>query len=190
MFSPFGEGLRLEACIYLALLLFIGLQKPIMPTLRALNLPYRAFLATLVILLIGGQLVDRGSETFPFVGWSMYARPAHGDPQYYEYAMVSESGRGRRLEVFRLSGSLSYRLMFPLKSMAHNISQASEAPWRQAMIADYGGALQAIARTYNRRNAEDPIQIIRVWHCTIPLHQYRDPSSIRRELFWELQVQQ
>jgi hypothetical protein len=52
--------------------------------------------------------------------------------------------------------------MFPLKSMAHNMAKASEAPWRQVMIAEYDGALQAIARTYNHRNAEDPIQTIRI----------------------------
>jgi hypothetical protein len=180
----------LEVCIYLGLLLFVGFQKPIKSTLKALSLPYRVFLVTLVMLLIGGHLIDRGRETFPFVGWSMYARPAYGDPQYYDYTMVSESGREMRLEVFRLSGSLSYRLMFPLKSMAHNIAQTPEGPRRQEMVADYEVALQAIARTYNRLNAEDPIQIIRVWHCTIPLHEYRDPSSIQRELFTQLQVQQ
>jgi hypothetical protein len=179
----------LEVCIYLGLLLFVGMQKPIRSTLKALSLTYKVFLVTLVVLLIGGQLVDRGNETFPFVGWSMYARPAHGDPQYYDYTMVSESGPETRLEVVRLSGSLSYRLMFPLKSMAHNIAQAPEGPWREAMIADYEVALQAIARMYNRRNAEDPIQTIRVWHCTIPLHRYRDPSSIQRTLFRQLQVQ-
>jgi hypothetical protein len=179
----------LEACIYLALLLFVGVQKPLMSTLKALRLPYRLFLITLVILLIGGQLVDRGSETFPFVGWSMYARPAHDGPAYYDYTMASKSGREVPLEVFRLSGSLSYRLMFLLKNMARNIAQTPEGPWREAMITDYEGALPAIARMYNRGNAEDPIQTIRVWHCTIPLHQYRHPASIRRELFRELQVQ-
>lgn len=180
----------MEACIYLGLLLFVGLQKPVISTLKALRLPYRVFLVMLVLLLIGGQLVDRGSETFPFVGWSMYAQPAHGDPQYYDYTMVSKSGREMPLEVFRLSGSLSYRLMFPLKNMARNIAQTPEGPGRQATITDYEGALQAMARTYNRRNPEDPIQAIRVWHCTIPLHQYHHPTSIRRELFWQLQVQQ
>jgi hypothetical protein len=182
--------LILEAGIYLGLMLFVGMQKPIMSTLKALRLPYRVFLVTLVMLVIGGQLVDRGRETFPFVGWSMYARPAHGDPQYYDYTMVSESGREMRLEVFRLAGSLSYRLMFPLTSLAHIIAQTPDGPRRQAMITDYERALEALARMYNRRNFEDPIQTIRVWHCTIPLRQYRDPSSVQRKLFTHLQVQQ
>jgi hypothetical protein len=182
--------LVIEACIYLGLLLFIGIQTPIRWTLQALNLPYRVFLVTLIVLAIGGQLLDRGSDTFPFVGWSMYVRPVHGDPQYYDYTMVSQSGREMPLEVFRLSGSLSYRLMFPLKSLARNIAQTPEGPWRQAMIADYEGTLQALARTYNRRHAEDPITTIHVWQCTIPLQQYRDPTSIQRHLFLQLQVQQ
>ena len=180
----------MEACIYLGLLLFVGVQKPVMSTLKALRLPYRVFLVTLVMLLMGGQLVDRGSDTFPFVGWSMYARPAHGDPQYYDYTIVSESGREMQLEVFRISGSLSYRLMFPLKDMARTIAQTPYGSWRQAIIADYEVALRALARMYNRRHAEDPIQIICVWHCTIPLHQYRGPSSIERQLFRQVQVQQ
>jgi len=185
-----SEALRLllEAGIYLGLLLFLTQQKPLMSTLKALSLPYRVFLVTLVMLLIGGQLVDRGRETFPFVGWSMYTRPASGDPEYYDYTMVAEGGQETRLEVFRLSGGLSYRLLFPLKSLARNLAQTPEGPWRQAMITEYEGALQAMARTYNRRNPEDRIQTIRVWHCTIPLHQYRHPSSIRRQLFWQLQV--
>jgi hypothetical protein len=179
----------LEACIYLGLLLVLAQQKPLLSTLKALRPPYRVFLLTLITLLIGGQLIDRGSDTFPFVGWSMYARPAHGDPQYYDYTMVSESGREMPLEVFRLSGSLSYRLMFPLKTMARNIAQTPEGPWRQAMITEYEGVLQAMARMYNRRNPTDRIQTICVWHCTIPLHPYRYPASIRRDLFRELQVQ-
>jgi hypothetical protein len=181
--------LMFEACIYLGLLLFLAQQKALRSTLKALRLPYRVFLVTFVMLLIGGELVDRGRKTFPFVGWPLYTSPAHGDPHYYDYTMVSESGREMPLEVFRLSGSLSYRLMFPLKSLTRNIAQAPEGPRRQAMIADYELVLQTLARIYNRRHAEDPIQTIRVWDCTIPLHQYRNPASIRRTLFRELQVQ-
>jgi hypothetical protein len=143
-----------------------------------------------MMLLLGAQLVDRDSETFPFIGWSMYTRPAHGNPQYYDYIMVLQSGREVLLEVFRLLRSLSYRLMFPLKSMAYYIDQAPEGWRRQAMIAEYEMALQAIAWMYNHRHADDPIRTIRVWHCTIPLHEYRDASSVQRRLFWQLQVQE
>ena len=178
----------LEACMYLGLLLFMVQQKPIVSTLRALHPPYRVFLVMLVVLMLGTQLVDRGSETFPFVGWAMYASPAHGDPQYYDYSAVSQSGREVRLDVFRVSRGLSSRLMFPLRDIARSIDQAREGPQRQAMIAHYETMLRAVARMYDRHNPDDPIQTIHVWHCTIPLHGYRGPSSIQRRLFWQLQV--
>ena len=57
------------------------------------------------------------------------------------------------------------------------------------MIADYETVLRAIARMYNRRHPDDPIRTICVWHCTIPLQEYHNPSSIQRRLFWQLQVQ-
>lgn len=185
-----GHPFILELCIYLALLLFIVMQKPMMATLKALSPPYRVFLIILMMLLLGTQLVNRDNETFPFVGWSMYTRPAHGNLQYYDYTMVSQSEQEVRPEVFGLSRSLSYRLMFPLKSMAYNIDQALEGWRRQAMIAAYETALQAIARLYNHRHDDDPIRTIRVWHCTIPLHEYRDASSVQHRLFWQLQVQE
>lgn len=176
-------------CFYLALLLFLVRQKPLMTTLKTLRLPHRVFLIVLVVFMLGAQVVDRGHETFPFVGWSMYTRPARGDPQYYTYTMVSQSGRESRLEVFRVFRSLSYRLMFPLKRMAHNIDRAPEGRQRQAMIADYETALQAVARMYNRRYPDDPIRTLHVWHYTIPLNEYHGPSSIQRRLFWQLKIQ-
>lgn len=178
-----------ESCLYLGWLLFMVQQKPMLATLKALSSPYRAFLVVLVMLMFGAQLVDRSGATFPFVSWALYERPAHGNPQYYDYTAVWQSGQERRLEVFRVSRSLSYRLLFPLNDMAHNIDQASEGLQRQAMIADYETALQTVAHMYNRRHPDDPIQAIRVWHCTVPLHAYHGPSSVQRRLFWQLQVQ-
>src|SRR5262245_50210172 len=108
--------LVLEACIYLGLLLFLVRHKPLMSILPALRPPYVVFLTVLVMVMFGAQLLDRGISTFPFVGWAMYARPAYGDPQYYDYSAVLQSGQEMRLDVFRVSRSLSYRLLFPLKS--------------------------------------------------------------------------
>ena len=179
----------LEASIYLGLLLFLVQQKSLILTLKALRPPYTVFLAVLVIVMLGAQLLDRGRDTFPFVGWAMYVRPTYGDPQYYDYSAVLQSGREIRLDVFRVSRSLSYRLMWPLKSMARRIEQATDDWQYQAMIDDYQMALQSIARMYNRRHLDDPIRTIHVWHCTIPLHVYRGPSSIQRRLFWHLPVQ-
>jgi len=179
----------LEGCLYLGWLLFMVQQKPLMATLKVLHRPYRVFLVVLVMLMFGAQLADRSSVTFPFVSWALYERPAHGDPQYYDYTAVSQSGQERRLEVFRASRSLSYRLMFPLNDLAHRIHQIPEGLQRQAMIADYETVLQTVAQMYNRRRPDDPIQTIRVWHCTVPLHAYRGPSSVQRRLFWQLQVQ-
>jgi len=186
-----GEWLRLifEACIYLGLLLFLARRKPLISTLKALRPPYQVFLAGLVIAMLGAQLSDGGKRTFPFVVWSMYTRPAYGDPQYYDYSAVSQNGRELPLDVFRVSRTLSSRLMFPLRDLAREIDRAGEGAQRQAMIADYETMLRAVARMYNRRNPDDPIQSIYVWHCTIPLHAYHTPASIHRRLLWELQVQ-
>jgi hypothetical protein len=119
----------------------------------------------------------------------MYTRPAYGDPQYYDYSAVLQSGREVRLDVFRVSRSLSYRLLFPLKSMARSLDQASDERQHQALIVSYKTALQSIARMYNRRHLDDPIRTISVWHCTVSLHAYHGPASIQRRLFWQFQVQ-
>jgi hypothetical protein len=186
-----SEWLRLifEACIYLGLLLFLAQQKSLMSTLKALSLPYQIFLAVLVIAMLGAQLIDGGKRTFPFVVWAMYTRPAYGDPQYYDYSAMSQNGREVQLDVFRVSRTLSSRLMFPLRDMAREFDRAREESQRQAMIADYETILRAVAHMYNRRNPDDPIRTIYVWHCTIPLHAYRNSSSIQRRLLWQLQVQ-
>src|SRR5215475_13428356 len=89
----------LESCLYLGLLWFIAQQESLRSPLQALRLSYRVFLVILVLLMLGGQLVDRGNDTFPFVGWSMYTRSASSDPQYYDYTAVLQSGQERRLEV-------------------------------------------------------------------------------------------
>jgi hypothetical protein len=186
-----SERLRLifEACIYLGLLLFLAQQKPLISTLKALRPLYQVFLAGLVVAMVGAQLSDGGKRTFPFVVWSMYTRPADGDPQFYDYSAVSQDGREMPLDVFRVSRTLSFRLMFPLRDMARKIEWAGEGSQRRAMIADYETILRAVARMYNRRHPDDPIRTIYVWHCTIPLHAYRTPASIQRRLLWQLQVQ-
>jgi hypothetical protein len=185
------EALRLifEASMYFGLLLFLAHQKSLMSTLKALRLPYQIFLAGLVIAMLGAQLIDGGKRTFPFVVWAMYTRPAFGDPQYYDYSARSQNGREVQLDVFRVSRTLASRLMFPLREMARELDGAWEESQRQAMIADYETILRAVARMYNRRNPDDPIRTIYVWHCTIPLHAYRNSSSIQRRLFWQLEVQ-
>jgi hypothetical protein len=178
-----------ELCLYLAWLWFMIQQKPMMATLKALQPPYRVFLVALVMAMFGAQLIAQSHTTFPFVSWALYERPAYGDPQYYDYTAVLQSGQERRLEVFRTSRSLSYRLMFPLNTMAHTIQQAPLGQQRQALLANYETVLQTVAHMYNQRHADDPIRTVRVWHCTVPLRAYRGPASIQRRLFWQLQVQ-
>jgi hypothetical protein len=179
----------LELCLCLAWLWFIIRQKPMMATFKALQAPYRVFLVVLVMVMFGAQLIDQSHITFPFVSWALYERPAHGDPQYYDYTAVLQSGQERRLEVFRTSRSLSYRLMFPLNNMAHTIHQAPQGQQRQELLANYEAVLRTVAHMYNQRNADDPIRTVHVWHCTVPLRAYRGPASIQRRLFWQLQVQ-
>jgi hypothetical protein len=181
--------LILELGLYLGWLWFVIRQKLMRAMLKALRLPYRVFLVTLVLVMCGAQLADQSHVTFPFVSWALYERPAHGDPQYYDYTAVLQSGQERQLEVFYTSRSLSYRLMLPLNDMAHTIHGAPQGPQRQALVADYETVLQTVAHLYNHRHAEDPIRTVRVWHCTVPLRAYRGPSSIQRRLFWQLQVQ-
>lgn len=171
------------------MLLFLAQQKPLISTLKALRPPYQVFLAGLVIAMLGAQLSDGGKRTFPFVVWSMYTRSAYGDPEYYDYSVVSQSGREMPLDAFRVSRTLSSRLMYPLRDMARKIDWAGEGSQRQAMIAEYESILRAVARMYDRRNPDDPIQTILVWHCTVPLHAYRTPASIQRRLLWQLQAQ-
>jgi hypothetical protein len=181
--------MMVELCLYLAWLWFMIRQKPMMATLKALRLPYRVFLVALVMLMFGAQLIDQSHTTFPFVSWALYERPARGDPQYYDYTAVLQSGQERRLEVFRTSRSLSYRLMFPLNNMAHTIDQAPQGQQRQALLADYETVLRTVAHMYNHRHTDNPIRTVRVWHCTVPLRAYRGPSSIQHRLFWQVQVQ-
>ena len=119
----------------------------------------------------------------------MYTRPAYGDPQYYDYSAMSQNGREVQLDVFRVSKTLSSRLMFPLRDIAREIDRAWEEAQRQALIADYETVLRAISHMYNRRSPDDPIRTIYVWHCTIPLHAFRTSLSIQRRLLWQLQVQ-
>ena len=85
--------LLLEASIYLVLGLLVVRQKVVVSTLEALRPSYRLFLATLVALLLGAQLLGRSYETFPFVEWAMYSRPPAAQPQYYDYTAVLQSGR-------------------------------------------------------------------------------------------------
>jgi hypothetical protein len=177
-----------ELGLYLGWLWFVIQQKSMLATLKALRPPYRVFLVTLVLVMCGAQLADQSHATFPFVSWALYERPAHGDPQYYDYTAVLQSGQERRLEVFHASRSLSYRLMFPLNDMAHTIHRAAQGQQRQALVTDYETVLQTVAHLYNHRHPDDPIRTVRVWHCTVPLRAYHGPSSIQRRLFWQLQV--
>ena len=70
----------LEILIYLGLLAFCAAQPALRELARNIALPYRIVSASLVLLLVAGQLAGNGAATFPFLPWDMYTRKAPANP--------------------------------------------------------------------------------------------------------------
>ncbi len=90
----------LEALIYGALLGLVVSRPGVRDLARKLPLPYRVASASLVVLLVVGQLVEDGAA-FPFIPWDMYTRPAPFDPVVFEYTGLTESGKELPLDLRR-----------------------------------------------------------------------------------------
>ena len=178
--------LILEVSIYLVWVLLVGRQKGIVSTLEALPSSYRLFLVTLVALLLSAQLLGQSYETFPFVEWAMYSRVPAAQPQYYDYTAVLQSGQEVPLNLTPQFPRVSRQLRMALENMARQIAHDQDGPTRQAVIARYESTLRAVGRKYNLSPANDPVQAIRAWLCTISLAAYRGKEAIERRLFWHV----
>jgi hypothetical protein len=173
----------LEFLIYLGLLGFCAAQPALRELARSIALPYRVASASLILLLVAGQLARSGALTFPFMPWDMYTRSAPVNPVVFEYTGVTRSGDERRIDV--LSHADAIGLHWPLLGAITRYTRAPTPQVRAEQTQQCQGFLRAITAAYNAREDREPIQRLRVWRREVPLQGYEGLESIRRELLWE-----
>jgi len=187
--TPLGARWGQWAFWLVFLLLLVSLR-PIAAFLRGLPRAHAVILASVFTLLLGAQLLDRSSDTFPFVSWRMFSSPAPasvGPMAFYECYGRTESGDRVRLNPPRLVPPLkNYRMTVGLMQQVDGALAArrpdSDAGRRLSRT------LRAVGKIYNRENPPTPIRAVEVFRCQM---DPRDPGTRRspyRWLVWSAEI--
>jgi hypothetical protein len=176
----------IEAVIYMGLLALLAVHPGMRRLARDIPGGYRLASASLIILLVAGQLANEGEAMFPFVQWQMYTRQAPSDPVVLEYTGVTRAGEDQPLNVLGVASSVGLR--WPLSISISRYHRAQVASERAAHAEDCRDRLRVIAGLYNQRFAGEPIETLRVWQRRIPIVDYQGPESITREILWEIPI--
>jgi hypothetical protein len=130
-----------------------------------------------VVALPVVQLINQNTKTFPLVAWTMFTRPVGGDPLYYEYSAVLRSGHEVDLHVEDLfPWAMGRNTLIVLAHLAPHALPEHAGP----DTARYETFLQALGRKYSAAHPQDPVELVRVWQCQVPLDDYHGPGSIQR----------
>ncbi len=178
----------IEALIYLGFLVFAMLRREWRAAFGRVALPYRLASAALIGLLVVGQLVANGHRYFPLVLWAMYTRSAPSDPVVFEFTAVSDRGEDAALDVLGEAGRLGLR--WPLLRVIHRHDRATTEAARAEAEQEIRARLAAIVGEIRDRGGDPPVAGVRVWRRRIPIHDYRGPESIPRELLWEVAAEE
>ena len=177
----------LEVTLYVSMSLLVLRDTRVAALWRTLPSPYHLFLGTLMSLLLSAQLVGRSGQTFPFVEWAMYSRQPPAQPLYFSTTAVLQSGQTIPLTIPPQYRSISRQLRYYLNRTSRQIAQATHAPTRHALLAQYEATLRALAGQYKHRYTADPVRTIQVWRCSLPpLPDYSSRESIDCQLFWQV----
>jgi hypothetical protein len=183
-----GPSLEAVGCAVLCAVL--AGQKPLRNLMSELRPGHQAFLLAFLVGMMAGQLIQRESNTFPLVAWSMFTKPVTGDPDYYEYVAGSLAGSEVELlardELF--PPPLGQNLMIHMGRLARSLAAGDSGARNLEEAARFDRLVRALAARYNELHPESSVKVVRVWRCTVPARTYHGRSSIRRELLWTIRA--
>jgi hypothetical protein len=138
----------------------------------ARRVPAAALFCTLLFfaLLLAGHLAAAPSRTFPFVTWWMYGLPKRDVIEFERYVGVTALGREEHLipgALFPSLGRGTFRLANPLRDA---VRSAAAHPDNRARAE---ALLVALAQARNRTNPRDPVRLVRVVHCALPVRDWK-----------------
>lgn len=153
----------------------------------AISRTQQIFLLVMITLILAGQLYEKKYPTYPFVKWGMYSDIDHKGV-VYDYSGVLADGSEVRLPMTDVVRTHSKRFVWRLRSLSHEINDATTDAERERLEALYDRALRSAWSLYHERNPELDLVAIRVRAIKVNSRRYlretenRLPTRIHREV--------
>jgi hypothetical protein len=177
---------------YLAVVLTIGLARPVRAWLAGLPTPHRGLLGGLVLLLLIGHMGGRSRWTFPFSEWAMYGRaPRETDSvlEFHGCRGTQASGRMIRIGPEELVPSL---WSLSLMTKTGHVALAAFAPAPPAQQRRQRDALsdwlRAIGTLHNRLRPAEAVREIEIVRYTIDARAPGRPRVTEQPL-WRVELE-
>jgi hypothetical protein len=169
----FQRGLRpptlvmvLESLAYLVLYAGLLSFAPVRRWLGAIPSPHRAVVAGFVACATWGQLVVDSRATFPFVAWTMYARPeVRHLVEYYRYRGIDARGREVWVDPAQeLTFVNSAEIASRVKYIGRSATSPEDTPQRDEARERVRDLLGTLAAAYDRSHTDAPLRSLDFVH--------------------------
>lgn len=186
--GTFRFGLPIPPAIAEAILLVAILAVPLgspalVGVIRRTPIVQRAAFGSLAAAMLIGHFHGKIYDTFPFVEWDIYTYAPAGEIRLFDYYAVRRDATEEHVVAADLFPVLRKKLAVHLEQLAIAIEAAADSTTRETLTRQYNGLLRAMARTYNREHADDPLIAIRIEQWTVPFEHYSGRESIARQPF-------
>jgi hypothetical protein len=157
----------MEGVLYVGCLVLLAAHKPLRQMFESLPRGQRAFLLSLVGMMVVAQIWSQPLKSFPMVAWDMYSESSP-PPFYYEYVGICADGREIEFPAGSVFRSQHRTALFKLNELWWKMNSTTDQAEYEQLSQRYHSLLTALVKRFNEQHPETQVQLVRLIECTMP----------------------